>query len=370
MSAPLPRILFVTGEYPPITGGVGDYCARLRDALETLGVHVSVLTRTGAESADVHAVSAWNWRTRWAAAVVAARPDLVHIQYQSGAFAMHPVINLLPPRVARRFGLPAITTFHDLRPPYLFPKAGRLRGALMRQLARRSAACIVTNMADERALDARGVRSWRIPIGPNLPPPTACPQLQDPRTVAFFGFPARSKGVIELVAALGEIKAARRPDLMLIGAPGQPSRHNDQLAEAEIDTLAAAAGVRVERTGFLTPQDASNALAGAGVIVLPFRDGASLRSGSLLAALQSGRPVITTAPARSNDLEPLGRLSQLTLAPANNRDALTAAIVTILDQADDGLPPPQPLPVAFRWRSIAERHLELYAAVLRHRDRR
>jgi glycosyltransferase involved in cell wall biosynthesis len=113
-------------------------------------------------------------------------------------------------------------------------------------------------------------------------------------------------------------------------------------------------------TGALSPQAASDALACAGVIVLPYREGASLRNGSLLAALQVGRPVVTTASGYASDIEPLAALPQLHLVPAGDIDALRRAIVTALHTSTGALP----LPDVFGWESIAERHRDLYASIV------
>ena len=42
------RILFITGEYPSMQGGVGDYTRRLGQALGALGADVHVLTHADA----------------------------------------------------------------------------------------------------------------------------------------------------------------------------------------------------------------------------------------------------------------------------------------------------------------------------------
>lgn len=348
------KVLFVTGEYPPLPGGVGDYTANLRLALAAMGVRTAVLSSRGAAGEDVRTVRRWNWASVGRVLQIARREqvDVIHIQYQAGAFGMHPALNLLPSLVSRR--LPVVTTFHDLRVPYLFPKAGRLRKSAIVRTASGSDATIVTNPADARALRNEGLDVLQIPIGPNLPPPTRTGGVEQ-HSVAFFGFSARSKGIIELIRAL-EHMPEPRPVLVLVGAQGMPAPVNDIVPASEVDRLASDAGVRVRRTGFLPARDASEALARAGVIVLPFADGASLRSGSLLAALQSGRPVVTTAPQTASDLGELTGLPQLLLSPSNNCHKLHAAISHALTWSGT----PAPLPPMFRWQSIATAHDALY----------
>src|SRR5690349_22699746 len=96
----------LAGEFPPDQGGVGDYTARLSEALAARGVPVGVLTRKrqgqpsrrryrGGTRSDAVAVpvqarvEAWDARI-WpqvcrALAQVGPRP-LLHIQFQAGAF--------------------------------------------------------------------------------------------------------------------------------------------------------------------------------------------------------------------------------------------------------------------------------------------
>jgi glycosyltransferase involved in cell wall biosynthesis len=366
-SAADPAVLFLTGEYPPAPGGVGDYTANLRLALAGAVVRSVVLTSDAARDPrdrDVVSVARWGWSLlRRVPSLIAERDiDLVHIQYQAGAFAMHPAVNLLPFWLRRR-GIPVVTTFHDLRPPYLFPKAGRTRNALMLRMARWSAAVIVTNPADDRVLASAGISATRIPIGPNLPPLRRTAAVQ-PRTVAFFGFPARSKGVETLIASLGSIASERRPELVLVGAQGTPSVNNDILSAAEIDRLAEQEDVVIRRTGYLGASETTGALAEAGAIVLPYRTGASQRNGSLLAALQSGRPVVATMPAELDDLGSLAALPQLLLAPTHGVESLRDAILAALAEQHAF----SPLPEEYRWQSIAARHRELYVSVPVMRD--
>ncbi len=178
------RILFVTGEYPAMQGGVGDYTRRLGQALGQLGADVHVLTHadaggdhlrapSAAYEPTVHAVMTSTGWALWGYTLHAIRelqPDIVHIQYQSAAYGLRAAVNLLPWRragcaggrqgtaAARAFGAPpcTLTTFHDLRFPYLFPKAGPLRHQAVLALARHSDANVVTNPADWVRLQAAG----------------------------------------------------------------------------------------------------------------------------------------------------------------------------------------------------------------------
>src|SRR5438874_8800063 len=95
-----PRVLMVSGEYPPALGGVGDYTARLAQALRAHGLGVAILTRascqrpaaatTGGPEALRPGVPGWSLGAfpRVLAAAKQAQADLVHVQYQAGAYAL------------------------------------------------------------------------------------------------------------------------------------------------------------------------------------------------------------------------------------------------------------------------------------------
>ena len=134
-------------------GGVGDYTRRLSQALGALGADVHVLTRQDAGDdylrapADAYEPTVypvlegagWELWRRTLELVSDLRPGAVHIQYQSAAYGLHPAVNTLPWRLRTLRARPRVlVTFHDLRFPYLFPKAGPLRWQAVLALARGS----------------------------------------------------------------------------------------------------------------------------------------------------------------------------------------------------------------------------------------
>jgi glycosyltransferase involved in cell wall biosynthesis len=372
----------LTGEFPPDQGGVGDYTARLSEALAGLGVPVGVLTRhrdgqptrrrysSGAASEGVAVpvqarIDRWDARA-WprvcrALAQLGPRP-LLHIQFQAGAFDLGGSVHLLPSIV--RAVLPrarVVTTFHDFLIPYLFPKAGPLRLATNRFLAKTSHAAIFTDLADlEQA--GSGVHGRVVPIGSNLDPDPAATSLRgdvrrllgaDDETflVGYFGFLNASKGVPTLLEATARLGQDRPIRLALIGAEAGASDPTD-LAQARdvhdaIERLAL--GDVVVRTGYLPPRDLSATLLACDALALPFRDGASARRGTLMAALAHGLPTVSTLPeARVASAGPaaiwLGSGpdgmairdgSAILLVPPDDADALAATLARLA--ADAGL---------------------------------
>jgi hypothetical protein len=117
------HVLFVTGEYPPMQGGVGAYTREISRALQQGGARISVLTAQRAAQPDcaafdgsirvLPAVECWDWRVLSMIPELARalRTDLVHVQYQTAAYAMHlPSILRLAGGSGRASGLPGPTT--------------------------------------------------------------------------------------------------------------------------------------------------------------------------------------------------------------------------------------------------------------------
>lgn len=398
------KVCFVTGEYPPDEGGVADYTACLSAALAAQGAVVDVVTARGSGAARpangagdagegrhpaVHrVVGGWGWGSLAAVGRRVARlaPDVVHVQYQAAAFGMRPAIHALPWWLrATRSGAQAAVTFHDLRVPYLFPKAGPVRRAALRLLARGARMVVATNAEDYAELGVDGLRGRLelIPIGSNIP--DAPPEGYDrdawraaagigagAAVVAYFGFLNASKGGLTLAEALARLRAAGRDArlVMIGGAVGASDPTNAAyLAAFRAELAARGLDDAVVWTGHVAPPGVSGWLHAADVVALPYGDGASYRRGSLLAALEHGRPVVTTLPAPLTGglLPALVDGEAVLLVPPGDAGALAAALAAVLDQ--DALAArlsagARSLATRFGWTAIAARHLGLYRSVL------
>jgi glycosyltransferase involved in cell wall biosynthesis len=390
------KICFLTGEYPPMQGGVADHTAHLARHLVDLGVDVSVLTSVKAATGLHHVhpiISGWGpgcWRQvgRW---VNNHRPDVLHIQYQAAAYDLGGWINWLPWWLRRRPACPhVVVTFHDLRVPYLFPKAGPLRWRSILALARHSDAVIVTNVEDEQTLrealgvEESGIRGsgsrspdslTLIPLGSNV-------QAQPPEDydrdgwrsemgigkqtflMAYFGFLNESKGGEDLVYALDRL-VGRGYDvhlLMVGGQVGDVDPTNRAYAE-RVRSLVNSCGLvgRVHWTGYTSLDEVSANLLAADVVVMPYRDGVSFRRTTLIAALCHGRPVVTTFPTL-----PLAELrdgENVLLVPPRDVERLAEAIALLAvdavlrERLSEGA---RRLGERFDWSNISQQTLDLY----------
>ena len=238
----------------------------------------------------------------------------MHIQYQSAAYNLHPAVNLLP-RGLHGSSWPrhVVTTFHDLRVPYLFPKAGPLRWRANLELARRSDRAIVTNAEDYRRLSQIGDLAGRlveIPIGANIRPmpPAGYDRVAqrarwgvgpDDLLLCYFGFLNDSKGGEELMLATARLAEAGLPvHLLMIGGQLGASDPTNAAYLQRVQALIVEQGIadRVHWTGFTGEAEVSANLLASDIAVLPYRDGASFRRGSLMAAIAHGLPVVSTEP--------------------------------------------------------------------------
>ncbi len=355
-------------------GGVGAFTAELARALHQMGNTLHIITSREARPPDaprrfsatrepipldfaqLHPyVHRWRWPSLGSIADIVLRYelDVVNIQYQPAAFNMNSAsINFLPWRL-KNVAKTAVT-FHDLRVPYLFPKAGWLRQTAVNFLARPADGIIATNPADYQSLlptiqspffQRRGAEAQRekpvaqIAIGSNI---TAHPtnhieiaeirrglELNDEDVLlGYFGFLNESKGADTLIQALAQLDD--RFHLLFIGGQtGASDASNNQAFLAGLQAQIEALGLaeRVHWTGFLTDARVSAHLQAADMLVMPYRDGASLRRGTLMAALAHGRPLITTEPqAPTPQLRPG---ENCCLVPVEDAAALVTAVQTL-----------------------------------------
>lgn len=365
------RIGLVTGEYPPMQGGVGAFTRELAQSLDDLGHEIHVVTHRDArpplpageryslqqlrepldlDYAQLHAQARrWRWGDVNRVADIVRRYDLdvINVQYQAAAFNMlSAAINLAPWRLK---GLVTVAvTFHDLRVPYLLPKVGPLRRFVVHFMARQAHGVIATNHEDYASLRAWGVdepRIRQIPIGSNISVhrPEEVDVLVTRRKLGlrpvdvllgYFGFLNESKGTDTLVRALARLSEPFH--LVFIGGrTGASDTANNQAFLAQLEGLIGELGVenRVHWTGFLPDEAVSAHMAATEVMVLPYRDGVSLRRGTLMAALAHGRPVISTLP--DVPIPELRHGEEIWLVPPADPDGLAEAVRTLA--SDDAL---------------------------------
>ena len=379
------RIGIVSGEFPPMKGGVGACSQILAQHLRGRGHELYLFSDAQARSEDLPvACSPGGWGPRalltlrrWARQ---QRLDIVNLQFQTAAFGMSPWIHYLPDFLG---SVPMVTTFHDLRFPWLFPKAGALRERILLHLAHGSSAVICTNHEDYVRL-AGQLRCVRmIPIGSNIvaqrPPDfdvgpwRQCAGVTDNEILlAWFGLVNHSKGLDTLLQSLADLRiSGLKLRLVLIGGEtGDSDRSNlafHKALEAQLDRLGLEADLH--RTGFVAAAEVAAWLWASDLAVLPFRDGASFRRGSLMAAIQHGCATVTTTPRVTVPEFEHGH--NLWLVPPDDEHALSRALSSLAaSPASRGKLRlgATKLSARFDWDSIAAEYISCFKTVLEERS--
>ena len=355
-------IQFVSGEYPPDLGGVGDYTALLRSALAECGRASVVVSRRD--------VGYWDARSLVWLVRNAPTSGIVHIQFQAAAYDLLGDVCLVPAALRLfRPGVRSVTTFHDTRVPYLFPRAGTLRPAAVRLLARASDAVIAADQRDLVWLGGPSVRHFHVPIGPNVscsPPEgyarTACRAAlgldTDDLAMVYFGLLNNSKGLDLLLDAFERIRARRpRTRLLLLGGQAGASDPTDRLTAARLRDRIDGLRAGVIQTGWLPPHELSAYLLAGDVAVLPYVDGASARRGSLLACAAHGLPVVSTSPAGFE-------VAAYVVAVEPRVDELANAVMRVAADPAPFHAASRALAAQMSWPNIAAKHVQIYDRLL------
>ena len=332
------KLLMISGSYPPVICGVGDYTAQLITALRNRGA--SVITLEGMR---------WDWQSLRKGLEVAAREscDVIHIQYPAVGYGY----SLMPQLLS--FRLPSVVTLHEFSNVRILRKAASFPFLV-------SARRLVFTSRDELEYVRRfypliARKSSVIPIGTNITPI----EIDEPREfgeIVYFGMIAPRKGlekVLDFAQALKQDGCGL--SVRLIGS----------VPEA-FQAYAASLMEKAEHLPISWTRDASESevaqhLARASLAYLPFPDGASERRGSLKAVLSCGLVCISTAGRHTPP-----KLRELLFCASNSREAVAIVKALMHDHSAWRQASERGLAYAesFRWDHIAQAHLDLYANML------
>ena len=385
-------------------GGVGDFTRELGLALSGLGATVSVissmkaaqlgdappspdgssLVERGASCLRLYPlIPRWDFSclARVSRLLEQTEADILNVQYQTAAYQMHPAVNLLPWRLRVQRRRPrVIVTFHDLKLPYLFPKAGPVRRWVTQALMRGSDATIVTNVEDRIQAQGFGARDLQLlPIGSNIEP-EAPPGYQrerwrqrwgvdpDETLLCYFGFLNESKGGETLFRGLSRLKASgEKVRLLMIGGKVGSSDPTNLAYLRRMEALVGELGLQesVAWTDYVEGSEVSASFWASDICVLPYRDGVSFRRGTLMAALAHGMPIISTQPRVS--IPEIVEGENMVLVAAEDEEALASRIRELAasrEQRSRLARGAAELARRFSWAAIAERTLALYERTL------
>jgi len=331
----------LTGEYPPSSGGVGDYTRALACELVRRGhaVHVwspSVRPAAGDGAIRLHLLpDAFGARAR--AALQSgwdAVPGTVLLQYVPNALGAGG-LNLPFCRWLRRSGggRDVRVMFHE---PYFYfswSPAGNVRAIAQRLMAKL--------LVEASRTVYLSTETWRqyLPVSRSavvLPIPSTIPRCSDAAAPARFragltGFPAE---VVGHFGTYGDhVSRALEPivPLVLASRPAASfvciGRRSDGFADAIRARHPDLAG-RIHHTGQLSGTDAAAAIRACDVIVQPYPDGITTRRTSVMAPLANGVATVSTAGDLTERI--WSDSNAVALEPAGASPAIAARIVQLL----------------------------------------
>ena len=356
------RILHLTGAYPPMRCGVGDYTCKLVGALEQLpGVTAGVLTSVAA-AASAHRPEAffpvmerWNLPSlpRIIRTIKKFGPDIVHLQYPA-SFGRVIVPNFLP-LVCQALGIAMVQTWHE------HPIYSQMINALPNDTLVVVDPGYPASYRHPYRFMVRHKQCVTIPIGANIPRAELSAEQrkqvridfnsEECRLIVYFGFAIHQKGVEDLLQAADP--ATDRIVLMCELDPKDPYQAKI-MALSESEKWQGKCFCK----GYLENDEAASILAAADAAVFPFTDGATPRNGSILAARLQGTFVVTThAHFRGYHAAE----HTFYLAPGN-RAGIREALELHAGERQVGAP------AVAGWNEIALRHRELYESILAARN--
>jgi glycosyltransferase involved in cell wall biosynthesis len=395
LDAKVETVAMVVGSYPPMPCGVGDYAAVLCRHLATQGLKIHVITSRGAADGPapptgvtVHADQpGWSiWRLgKLTRKLKEINPDVVHVQYPSSGFGKGLGPAFLPSRLdAASFYPPVVATIHEYRISHY------LRRMASRALAHDSEGLIFPCQFEKdiffklnRSIERMEKPARVIPVGPSLPPsPKMSDEMRaqrrdarrrewgiyDNRPIFFhFGLPSPSKGIDDLLLALGKLSREDFDHHLVIAGRFEPETDS---FHRFIRSVTMKLGLMSSTTflGMVPPEEVGDIMNACDVGLFPFRDGVSLRRTSWIAALIEDLPTITTEPVE--ELPGLAESSIVRLVPRRNISALATAILEIgsnpkiLENMRAG---DNRLKARFSWPDIASRTIDFYQLAARRK---
>ena len=362
------RILFVTGSFPPMRCGVGDYTAELVRELATWpDLQVGVLSdREAATEPPPTAFTLLplvdSWRVSNIGKVLRLvrewRPDVVHIQTPTQGYGPGWLPRVLP-LLCRLSGLRVVQTWHEfigrlgprqllwlllqapvsgglvvVRPDYDSVTRGLLRVAFNRKIRRFIPNATPIPPVRLTSEEAHAIRAATAPPGKRL--------------IVYFGFMHAAKAVEQLF----QIADPRRDHLLFIGEVNEnDAYHRDILRLASSEPWSG----KTTLTGFLPAAEAARLIAAADAVVLPFLAGGGEWNTSIHSAQAQQTFTVTTSTQRTgysaSDNTYYARPGDV----ADMRAALETYAGTRGSDPSRG--------EAGSWKAIADQHVQLYRQV-------
>lgn len=300
------KVLHISGAFPPMKCGVGDYLYRLLSEMGKMpNLDISLITSTGCIE-QMQGVSIYPIIKRWdftalpqiIKIVKEIRPDIVHIQYPTIGYKKYLFPSFLP-ILLKLLGVQKIVqTWHEP-----LSKKGLFRyfpNTLVDSIIINVESDYLNKLPSFYANLLKKKSRYYIPISSNIPiskldnkeklslRKRIFKDQYHKNIIAYFGFVTPNKGLEYLFEAANP----EEDSILLICELKEEDKYHNKIRDI-INSSKWKENVVV--TGYLPDKEVSDYLSIADMAVFPFIKGCSERNGSVLAALLQNTFVITSS---------------------------------------------------------------------------
>ncbi len=367
------NVLLISGSYPKIKCGVGDYTNVLYLNLnkEDINQDYNFEILTSNKAQNFNNVKIHNVVKKWSGLYIvktilryAKNYDIIHfefptIEYNSKSFAFYFLLPLLL-RIKR---IKVVYTFHEYSYNTRISKLVRIPAILFSQKI------ITVEKKFYQDIDKKfkcKKKLYYIPIGSNIERSTISSDeinerknkiLNDykaKKIISYFGFIDESKCMYETLISLGKLKEQGKLEsvFMIIGDFNQ-NKCSKEYYNLLVDCIKK---YKLEEniliTGYLESSEVGNYLKVSDAALLLYKNGVSVRNGSMLAAYQENIPIITSKNSQTNDF-----FNQKNFVLIDNKE--TSICNAVLD-LQEGKILSYINEIEISWEKISKEHIKVY----------
>ncbi|MBD5100774.1 MAG: glycosyltransferase [Clostridiales bacterium] len=375
------KVLVVCGSFPPIKCGVGDYANVLYNKMADK-IDVTVLTSKNADVPTdskvkiINSIEKWKGYSLYKAIlkeIKRGKYDLVHFQFPTSEYVNSSImLFIVLPIILKLRGIKVVYTIHEysnnrwiskvLRKPaiYCSNRIIVVEDAFKSDILKRN------KLINKNKINI-------IHIGANVPKSTKTKDeilclrnkiLTDRRVgiekiVGYFGFINVSKRLDIILQAFAELKNENKlKSLLLIIGEFNSEKCPQELFD-ELQNIIKNNELEdyIYITGYVEDLEVGDYLKASDATVFLFKNGVSVRNGSMLAAQQEGRTIITTRP--TNNLEYFDN-GQFRLVE-NDVETVKAEILRAQDNPTENFIQNDNDP----WDAIVHKHIEIYEELVK-----
>lgn len=303
------KVLMISGSYPNMKCGVGDYTKVLANFINKTGIGIKVLTTKNEKvvSDGICEPAILNWNLQCIKEIYnyvnKNNINIIHIQYPTKGYGYKIGINLLPLYIKMKDmvfqkRIRIITTLHEFSQSHILRKISIIPLVLF------SDKIILTNDEEKKIILKLFLFLMKdkfevINIGSNILPDKSSENNENKlytnnHTISYFGFIRPDKGLETLLRAIVLTKVYTEDDFklnILAELDDSDEYHckiRNLLKQLNINKN------KIKITGYLTESQVSEYLKASNLCVLPYRDGLTYRRGSFIASVVHNVPVLST----------------------------------------------------------------------------